>query len=178
MREWEESSDDVEWDKDAQQRFLLKIPYVGKPSFSLSTKMKRLVTKEFDADLRTIYYTEKVGNYFSLKDPILLPILPKVVYQYTCSSDSNVNYIGFTNRSLGERVKEHLRGGTAISDHISSCEDCLKQKITIENFKILKKCQTNVEAMIYEAIFIKRKKPSLNHQLTKPRITFFLAVFN
>ena len=158
--------------------FILKIPYVGKPSTTFSNKMKKLVQMEFNKEIRTVYQTDKVGNYFALKDKTPQTILPKVVYQFICPSDSETKYIGYTNRSLGERVKEHLRGGTAISDHIGSCADCSNTKITIDNFNVLKKCRTNYETMIFEAIFIKRFKPSLNHQLIKPGKTYFLGVFD
>ena len=164
-------------DADAK-KFLLKVPYVGKPSISFSKKMKQLVKAEFDEEVRTIYQTDKVGNYFTLKCNTPDSIVPKVVYQFTCPSDSEVKYIGYTNRSLGERVKDHLRGGTAISDHIDSCKHCRTIRITIDNFKVLKKCRTNLETMIFEAIFIKRNNPSLNHQLIKPGRSYFLAVFD
>ena len=61
---------------------------------------------EFNTEIRTVYQTDKVGNYFVLKDKTPQTILPKVVYQFICPSDSETKYIGYTNRSLGERVKK------------------------------------------------------------------------
>ena len=62
------------------REFILKIPYVGKPSTTFSNKMKKLVQMEFNKEIRTVYQTDKVGNYFLLKDNTPQTILPKVIY--------------------------------------------------------------------------------------------------
>ena len=56
-----------------------------------------------------------------------------------------MEYIWFTSRPLVERVKEHLKGKTAVSDHISNCNTCKNKKLTVNNFGILKKCKNKFE---------------------------------
>ena len=60
-----------------------------------------------------------------------------MVYEYKCSKDKSIQNIGFISRPLVERVKEHLKSKTAISDHISNCNICRNERITINNFGIL-----------------------------------------
>ena len=59
-----------------------------------------------------------------------------------------IQYTGYsyhnTSRPLVERVKEHLKGKTAVSDHISNCNICKNEKITVYNFGILKECRNKI----------------------------------
>ena len=131
-------------------------------------------------DIWTIYETTRIRDYFKLKDSVEKDILSKVVYQFSCSGDSRVQYIGYTNRTLQERVKEHLGGKTAVSDHVGTCETCNGEGVSINNFDVLKKCRNwGDTSSVYEAIFIQRRNPILNRQLTNTTYhTFTLRVFD
>ena len=119
---------------------VLKVPYLGKLSIVFAKRLKNLLSTG-DQRIRTIYQTTKVQNSFVLKDSIPKEISSKVVYKFTCRGDPGTNYIGFTNRTLRERVREHVASGTtAISDHISVCKKCYTEGVTMVNFKIIKKC--------------------------------------
>ena len=67
---------------------------------------------------------------------------------------------------------------TAISDHIANCVKCKNEKLTVQNFKVLKECNNKLETTINEAILIKKYNPSLNKQLMKPGITHNLRIFD
>ena len=128
--------------------------------------------------MRVVYTTNKVKDNFIIKDRSPKHSLSKVVYQFQCPSDSEIKYVGFTNRTLRERVNEHLRPGTAIFDHISTCEACQKHGITTEDFKVLKQCRNNWDTAIHEALLIKKINPALNRNLKKPGRTWTLQLFN
>ena len=104
--------------------------------------------------------------------------LSKVVYQFQCPGDPEIKYVGFTNRTISERVREHTRPGTAVFDHISTCTACQDEGITIKNFRILKKCRYKTDTAIHEALIIKKFRPVLNHNLKKPGWTWCLQLFN
>ena len=61
------------------------------------------------------------------------------------------------------------------SDHIGQCGT---NKITVNDFNIIKNCRNKTESMIYEALFIKKYNPKLNLQLIKPGFTHNLKIFN
>ena len=153
--------------KDNKKYAVLKIPYLGKISTLFGKKIKRLLSSE-DNNIRIVYSTTKVQDSFRLKDPIPNQLRSRVVYEFTCRGDPNISYIGFTNRTLEQRSKEHIRGGTAVSDHIGNCKTCIDSVITANDFRILKKCKQKYEAPIFEALFIKERDPTLNRQLIKP----------
>ena len=156
----------------------IQVPYIGKASILFSRRLTKLIKDRLDKDIRTIFQTTKVKDSFALKDTTPKEICARVVYMFSCRGDPTVNYIGYTNRTLGERVKEHLRGGTAVSDHIAYCSRCTSSRITIDDFRVLRKCHTKLDTAIYEAILIKSHNPKLNTQLVKPGYSYTLKIFN
>ena len=114
---------------------------------------------------------------FVLKDRPPKHMESKVVYEFTCRGDPDIKYVGYTNRTLEKRVKEHTSIGSAISDHISVCTDCKTKGVTIDDFVILHRSHTKEETMVHEALTIKEKLPVLNKNLIKPGLTFSLLIF-
>ncbi|MEC8566719.1 MAG: GIY-YIG nuclease family protein, partial [Pseudomonadota bacterium] len=172
-------------DKDNDERLsenekkpIVKIPFVGKPSILFAKRLKKLLMKENFPEVQPIYETTKIQDSFKLKDDQPKEILSNIVYDFTCSGDPSIHYVGHTSRSLRERFHEHIRGGTAISDHISVCDACGKKGVTLDNFQVIQRCRTKAESLIHEALFIKQENPSLNRQLVKIAHTFHLQVFN
>ena len=102
------------------------IPYIGLPSIIFSWKLKELLKKYYCIDIRIVFTSFKVKNYFSLKSRTPLPLLANVVYKFKCLSNANNIYIGKTIRHLATRVKEHgtSPSPSAVSNHLSSCETC------------------------------------------------------
>ena len=162
---------------DKKKIYVLKIPYVGGISLAFSKRLKTLLTRSGE-EIRVVHQTTKVQDSFVLKDLAGKEMLTKVVYEFSCQGDPDTKYIGFTNRTLKERIKEHVSGQSAISDHITVCTYCDQNGVTINNFKILKRCRTKEETPIYEALAIKDKKPILNKNLIKPGKTHTLRVFD
>ena len=160
-----------------ENKAFVKIPYVGRPSILFGNRLKKIFTSLKNVDVRVVYTTTKVKDHFRLKDQTPKELLARVVYGFTCPRDSEIRYIGYTNRNLIERVREHLRGGTAVSDHISECDDCRSKGVTAGNFIILKQCRKRFDTSIYEALLIKRHNPVLNRQLVKPGKTYKLKIF-
>ena len=150
-----------------QNRLYLKVPFVGKISTIFARRIKSLLQPK-DHDIRVVYETTKVRNSFQLKDPIPKPLLTRVVYQFICRGDPDIKYIGHTTRTLKERVNEHLRGGTAVSDHIGQCQACQNLGVTINDFHVIKTCWYKWDTSVMEALFIKTKHPVLNRHLIKP----------
>lgn len=141
-------------------------------------RIRRLIGNVSDEDCQIVYETNKIKDHFKLKADVPKFLATKVVYKFVCSHDANVAYIGYTNRTLKERVAEHRTSCTAVSNHASECSTCKSVGISIDNFQILKKCRNKFDTMIYEAMYIKRYNPVLNRQLVKPGKSFTLRVFN
>ena len=72
------------------------IPYIGLPSIIFNQKLKELFKKYDCIDIRVVFTSFKVKNYFSLKYHTPLPLLANVVYKFKCLRDENNTYIGKT----------------------------------------------------------------------------------
>ena len=59
--------------------------------------------------LNVYYVSLKVGSYFQLKCVTPVELVSNVVYEFSCSWDTNMSYIGMTTRHLGIRIQEHLQ---------------------------------------------------------------------
>ena len=59
-----------------------------------------------DLNIKLVFSSLKIKNFFSFKDPIPDAIRSSVVYQFTCAG-CNSRYIGETSRHFSTRIKEH-----------------------------------------------------------------------
>ena len=82
-----------------------------------------------------------------------------VVYSFKCDL-CEAGYVGYTCRHLYQRIEEHK--SSAVGVHFKNCHKSLKHFET--NFTVLRQCKTKFECLVYEMLFIKQLKPSLNVQ--------------
>ena len=111
-------------------------------------------------DIRPVYTSRKIGHEIKPKEK-KRPIInqQRVVYHYKCDL-CGANYVGYTCRHLYQRVEEH-KGSSSIGNHIKEQHGTVPSDI-YRDFKILRKCQSKFDCLIYEMLFIKELKPTLN----------------
>ena len=83
-----------------------------------------------------------------------------IVYNFQCNL-CDAGYVGYTCRHLHQQIEEHK--GSAIGSHLKEQHDMAPDDI-VQFFKILKKCQSKFDCLIFEMFFIKELKPTLNKQ--------------
>ena len=142
--------------------------YVGEASIRFVKALTRLCLKQFDVRLNALNRTNKVGEYFQLKSATPLSLCSNVFYKFICSCDTNLIYIGKSSRHLITKVRAHQNFAysrkSAIKDHILSYTTESNLQYNANSFAILRKCNSDYEAKIHEALLIKRHCPSLNKQ--------------
>ena len=79
--------------------------------------------------------------------------------------------MGYTARHLHQRIVEHKN--SAIGKHLVEAHGQLGNPKESQ-FRILRKCQTKFECLIYEMLFIKEINPSLNTQADSIRAKLFV----
>ena len=104
----------------------------------------------------------------------------RVVYKFTCLSDSDTYYIGKTKGHLATRAMEHITPEVStqseVQKHIFGCGECKNGDLSVDNFKAVKQCRDDYSTRISEALVIKKFRPKINKQkMTKD--TYLLRVF-
>ena len=109
---------------------VLVFPFIGKESVKLGKEIKRIFSEAFPRfDVLIAYRNFKMGTYFGLKAPALFS--SNLVYDFRCSEDGEVSYIGTTTRHLWKRIEEHLdpKKYSAIQAHLAECDKCCGWRI-------------------------------------------------
>ena len=83
-----------------------------------------------------------------------------VVYLFQCDL-CDANYVGYTARHLHQRISEHRY--SAIGKHLETQHGNNRTK-TDHLFKVLRKCNSKFDCLVYEMLYIEDIKPSLNTQ--------------
>ena len=94
-----------------------------------------------------------------------------VVYNYQCDL-CDAEYVGYTSRHLHQRIDEHR--SSAIGKHLKNDHGIKTIGDLNGNFSVLKKCGGKLDCLIYEMLFIKKKKPKLNTQSDSIRAKLFI----
>ena len=87
-----------------------KLPYIGNLSNHIINKLSKLC-KEFckeNFNIKLVFNSFKMKNYFAYKDPILNDLKSFLVYKFTCASCSS-SYISQTFRHFKTRIEEHIK---------------------------------------------------------------------
>ena len=99
-------------------------PYIRLPSVIFGRKLREIFKRYFAMDIRIVFTSFRVRNYFSLKCHTPLPLLANVVYKFKRSCDTNKRCIGKTICHLATRIKEHGNSQSAIYEHLLSYQNC------------------------------------------------------
>jgi len=94
-----------------------------------------------------------------------------VVYNYQCDL-CDAEYVGCTSQHLHQRIDEHRF--SAIGKHLKNDHGIKTIGDLNSNFSILKKCGGKLDCLIYEMLFIRKKKPKLNTQSDSIRVKLFI----
>ena len=139
-----------------------------KDAYSLGAKI--------DANVKPVLTSRKLSETLSVKEnkpPIINT--QRVVYLFQCDL-SDANYVGYTTRHLHQRVSEHSH--SAIGKHLQTQHGNNRTK-TDHLFKVLKRCNSKFDCLVYEMLYIKDVKPFLNVQHASrlhSRQTFYMTL--
>ena len=93
---------------DTTRTFYLKLPYIG-PFSIIKQKKVHHFPKRYcnNIDIKLVFSSFKIGNLFSVKDPIPRGLRTGVVYKFLCASCSAC-YVGETTLHFSMRIREHI----------------------------------------------------------------------
>ena len=111
--------------------------------------------------LRPVFTSRKIRDEVKVKE-VKAPLVNNqcVVYKFKCDL-CDADYVGYTCRHLHQRIDEHK--GSVVGLHMREHQG--ESTSRIENcFSILGRCRGNYECLLYEMLYIRELKPSLNTQ--------------
>ena len=162
--------------KDISEVHYFKLPYIGNLSHHIKNKLWKLC-KEFckeNMNIKLVFNSFKIKNYFSYKDPIPDDLKSFLVYKFTFANCS-CSYIGETCRHFKTRIEEHIKkdNKSYIFKHLHSTETCFDSYISL-CFKIIDKANSKLDVKIKEVPHINWRKPNLNAQQNHLSLTLSL----
>ena len=141
-----------------------KIPYIGKNSEQVQKKLSK-ICQQFskEADLKIIFTSFKINNYFSAKTPYFLKSF--LVYKFVCAK-CNSCYIGETCRHFKTRIDKHVKKDkqSNIYKHLHNNEERF-WSFNLDCFSVLDYAPILFQIKIKEGMYIDWEKPNLNKQL-------------
>ena len=125
-------------------------------------------------DIKLVFSSFKIKNYFSYKGPIPNDLKSFIVYKFTSASCSS-SYIGETCHHFKTRIEEHIKkdNKSHIFKHLHSTATCFDSYNSL-CFKIIDKANSKFDLKIKEALYINWRKPNLNAQQNHLAVTLSL----
>ena len=142
----------------------VRIPLPFKDQRSANKLREQLsdLSRKINAEVHPVFTSRKIKDELKAKEP-KPPIVNQqnVVYFFECDL-CDADYVGFTIRHLHQPVEEHKR--SVIGNHVR------QQR---KNFRVLRKCSSKFDCLIFEMFFIRDLKPKLNKQSDSIRAKLF-----
>ena len=125
-------------------------------------------------NIKLVFNSFKIKNYFAYKDPIPNDLKSFLVYKFTCASCSSSD-IGENCRHFKTRTEEHIKkdNKSHIFKHLHSSETCFVSYNSL-CFKIIDKTNSKFGLKFMEALDIRWRKPKLNAQQNHLALTLSL----
>ena len=162
--------------KDESDIHYFELSYISNLLHHIKNKLTKLC-KEFckeNFNIKLVFNSFKIKNYFSYKDPIPNDLKSFLVYKFTCASCSS-SYIGETCCHFKTRIEEHIKkdNKSHVFKHLHSTTTCFDLYNSL-CFKIIDKANSKFDLKIKEALLIYWRKPNLNAQQNHLALTLSL----
>lgn len=147
------------------------LPFKDQKSTDRVRRQLTDLSRKINHEVQPVFTNRKLIH--ELKVPEVKPSIVNqqcVVYEYRCDS-CDANYVGYTRRHLHQRTDEHRY--TVIGKHEQSHSSCRND--IHGQFTVLKRCQGKFDCLIYEMLFIRKIKPTLNTQGDSVKAKLFIS---
>ena len=147
------------------------LPFKDQKSADALRRQLADLSRKINATISPVYTSQKIKDEIKVRED-KPPLVNQqcVVCHFQCNL-CDAGYVGYTCRHLHQRIEEHK--GTAIGNHLKD-EHNMSPNDIARNFKISRKCQNKLDCLIFEMLFIKELKPTLNKQCDSIRAKLFV----
>ena len=161
----------------ARRPVYVRLPWIGPVSKRFEKQIKQTVQRCFPQTQPRVIFRTSTLLPSTHKDVLPTHTLNNVIYHFKCTQ-CEADYVGRTSLRLMDRVKQHVPASllrkiaegqtslctpSSIAQHLIERPGCAT-KFGLENFSILARAHNSYQLHILEAVFIKRRAPSLCKQ--------------
>ena len=142
------------------------LPFKDQKSANSVRRQLGDLSRKINVDISPVYTSRKIKDEIKVREN-KPPLVNQqcVVYNFQCTL-CDAGYVGYTCRHL------HQHKGSAIGSHLKEQHDIAPDDIA-QFFKILKKCQSTFNCLIFEMFFYQRTET-----ISKQTVLIILIVFN
>ena len=149
----------------------VSLPFNDQTSANAVKRQMRDLSQKIGLTVQPIFVSKKLEQDLKPKE-VKPPIINQqcVVYLFSCDL-CDTDYVGYTARHLHQRIVEHKNsaiGKHLLEAHGNSCH------LNENQFRILRKCRSKFDCLVYEMLFIKERKARLNTQSDSIRAKLFV----
>ena len=138
------------------------LPFKNQSSANLVKEQLKSLSSSIGVNIQPVFRSQSIQQVLRPKEKKPSLINDRyVVYKFECDQCDS-DYVGYTTRFLHQRILEHRY--SAIGKHLINMHGGYDISNLSNLFSILKKCQSKVDCLLYEMLFIRDLKPSLNTQ--------------
>ena len=149
------------------------MPFKDQNSAEFVKKQLKDLSLKVNKTIQPVFTSRKLEQELKVKEAKPLIINQQcVVYKFQCDL-CDEGYVGYTCGHLHNRVKGHKQQSSAIAKHYKNAHGTIPQDL-LKRFEVLKKCKNKFDCLVYEMLFIRTLKPSLNVQTDSIRAKVFL----
>ena len=157
---------------DSTPTVMFLIPFIGQSAADSTRRQLQDLFSKIGVSSRPIFTSKKVGEIIKTREAKPKIIDEQcVVYHFKCGL-CEIDYVGFTNRHLYQRINEHNSSRSLIGKHMK-LEHGVPQPSIADNFTVLKKCRNKLDCLIYEMLLIKELRPTFNVKWDSVRAKLF-----
>lgn len=166
------SSEKKEHYSENEENIRIVIPFKDQKSADNTKKQLQHLGSKIGTRLQPVFTSRKIGSLLKSREPKPKLISEQcVVYHFKCGL-CDMDYVGYINRHLHQRVAEHGSLNSSIGKHMHEDHGMSKPNLN-NNFSVLKKCRNKFDCLIYEMLIIKELQPTLNVQSDSIRAKLF-----
>ena len=147
---------------------MFPIPFISQSAADSTRRQLQDLSSKISVSLQPIFMSKKIGKIIKAREPKPKIINEQcVVYHFKCGL-CEMDYVGFTDRHLFQRISEHTNSRSSIGKHMK-LQHGVQRPAIAEHFTVLKKCRNKLDCLVYEMLFIKKLKHSMYSQTRSAR---------
>ena len=149
------------------------LPFKDQNSAEFVKKQLKDLSLKVNKTIQPVFTSRKIEQELKVKEA-KPPIINQqcVVYKFLCDL-CDEGYVGYTRGHLHNRVKGHKQQSSAIARHYKNAHGTIPRDL-LKRFEVLKKCKNKFDCLVFEMLFIRTLKPSLNVQSDSIRAKVFV----